>query len=89
MHELSLAMEVCRIAQDHVGADRTDQLLEVGVEIGDDSGVEAGSFEFCLAALLAAPPFGRARPVIDRAKGDALRVCYLEVDDGGPQDRSP
>jgi Zn finger protein HypA/HybF involved in hydrogenase expression len=84
MHELSLAMEVCRIAREHVGAGRTGALLEVGVEVGANSGVETGSFEFCLEALLGAPPFGRARPVIERTAGDALRVCYLEVEDGGP-----
>jgi Zn finger protein HypA/HybF involved in hydrogenase expression len=84
MHEMSLAMEVCRIARDQVGAHMTGRILEVGVEVGDDSGVETGSFEFCLEALLAAPPFGRARPVIDRTRGDELRVRYLEVDDGGP-----
>lgn len=84
MHELSLAMEVCRIAVDHVGLDRTGALLEVGVEVGNDSGVEVGNFEFCLEALLAHPPFGRARPVIERTPGDDLRVRYLEVADDGP-----
>jgi Zn finger protein HypA/HybF involved in hydrogenase expression len=84
VHELSLAMEVCRIAREHVGTERTGALLEVGVEVGDESGVERGSFEFCLEALLAAPPFGRARPVIQRTAGDALRLHYLEVEDGDP-----
>jgi Zn finger protein HypA/HybF involved in hydrogenase expression len=84
MHELSLAMEVCRIAREHVGAGQTADLLEVGVEVGDRSGVEVTSFEFCLEALLTAPPFGRARPVIERTEGDELRIRYLEVDDGSP-----
>lgn len=84
MHEMSLAMEVCRVAREQVGADRTGAVLEVGVEVGDRSGVEMGSFEFCLETLLSAPPFGRARPVIERTPGSELRVRYLEVDDGDP-----
>jgi Zn finger protein HypA/HybF involved in hydrogenase expression len=83
---MSIALEVCRIAEDHVGRDGLADVVEVGVEVGEQAGVEFGSLEFCLEALFSHPPFGRARPVLTRVPGDDLRVLYLEVDDGRPDD---
>lgn len=84
MHELSIAYDICRITQDHVGADGLASVLEVGVEVGANAGIEIDSLEFCLEALFSAPPFGQAVPKIDRLNGDELRVTYVEVEDGGP-----
>ena len=84
MHEMSVAMEVCRIAEEQVGRDAAGDVLTVGVEVGDDAGVEVSSLAFCLEALLAEPPFAGATPVIERRAGDVLRVSYVEVDDGRP-----
>lgn len=81
MHELSIAMEICRITEDTVGADRLGDVVEVGLDVGTDAGVVVPNLEFCLEALLAEPPFGRGRPVITARDGDDLRVTYLEVDD--------
>lgn len=86
MHEMSVALEVCRIAEEYVGADRLPDIVTVGLEVGDRSGLEVDSLEFCLEVLLSAPPFGQARPEIQRQAGDELRVSYLEVDDGSPDD---
>jgi Zn finger protein HypA/HybF involved in hydrogenase expression len=86
MHEMSLALEICRIAEQHVGPDGVGRVKRVGVEVGDDAGVEISSLAFCLEALLTQPPFERATPVIERLPGDVLRVSYLEVDDGRPDD---
>ncbi len=86
MHEMSIAMEVCRIAEANVGADRVGSVVTVTVEVGDDAGVEPDSLEFCLEAVLAAPPFRGAKPVIVRMPGDVLRLSYLEVDDAGRDD---
>jgi Zn finger protein HypA/HybF involved in hydrogenase expression len=86
MHEMSLALEICRIAEQQAGPSGAGQVRTVGVEVGDDAGVEVSSLTFCLEALLAQPPFTQARPVIDRLPGDVLRVSYLEVDDGRPHD---
>ena len=83
---MSIALEVCRITESHVGPAELVNVLEVGVEVGDDAGVEVDSLEFCLEALLSHPPFGRARPCIERTTGDVLRVSYLEVEDGDPDD---
>jgi Zn finger protein HypA/HybF involved in hydrogenase expression len=84
MHEMSIAMEVCSIAEAHVPREQLSCVVEVGLEVGDQAGVEVDSLEFCLEALLSSPPFGNAKPVIDRVAGDVLRVSYLEVDDGRP-----
>jgi Zn finger protein HypA/HybF involved in hydrogenase expression len=86
MHELGLALEVCRMTEERLGSDALAQVRAVGVEIGDDAGIEVGNFEFCLETLLAEPPFQGARPVILRRPGDVLRLAYLEVDDGRPDD---
>ncbi|MDT8435248.1 MAG: hydrogenase maturation nickel metallochaperone HypA [Gemmatimonadota bacterium] len=86
MHELSLAMDVCRITEEHVGRDGLARVREVGLEVGDRSGVELGSFRFCLESLLGAEPFRGAVPNIRRTAGDELRVTYVEIEDGDPAD---
>ncbi len=84
---MSLALEICRITEENVGTDRLGDVRAVVLEVGDDAGVEVSNLTFCLEALLGSPPFGRARPVVEPAEGDTLRVKYLEVEDGGPDDR--
>jgi Zn finger protein HypA/HybF involved in hydrogenase expression len=86
MHEMSLALEICRIAERAVGQERAGQIVEVGVRIGDDAGVEPENLAFCLEVLLSQPPFTKAVPRLIRQPGDVLRVDYLEVDDGRPHD---
>ena len=81
MHEMSVAMEICRIVDEKYDRD-AGTLVTVGVEIGDDAGLELENLEFCLEALLSQPPFGGAKPQFDRKSGDVLRVSYLELDDG-------
>jgi Zn finger protein HypA/HybF involved in hydrogenase expression len=83
VHEMSIALEVCLMAEERVAPERLGRLVAVALDVGDESGVEVGSLEFCLTALLAQPPFGAAAPRIARVPGDALRLTYLEVDDGG------
>ena len=83
MHEMSIALEIARIAHDRLGAS-APQLVTLGVEVGDDAGVEPANLEFCLEAVLATPPFRGAKGTIVRVRGDALQLAYLEVDDGNP-----
>jgi Zn finger protein HypA/HybF involved in hydrogenase expression len=84
MHELSLALEACRIAELRAGPRPASAVLRVAVEIGEDSGIEVENFRFCMEALLDQPPFSGARLELLPASGDDLRVSYLEVDDGRP-----
>jgi Zn finger protein HypA/HybF involved in hydrogenase expression len=86
MHELSIAIEVCRQAEKRLGARESRRLRKVAVAVGDDAGVEAANLAFCLDALLGQPPFGGATAHIDRCSGDVLRVDYYEVDDGDSND---
>lgn len=81
MHELSIAMSVCQMAEDKLGAQALAHVTRVGLRVGDESGVEPSSLEFCLDALLAAPPFRGAKTVITQTLGDDLHLDYLEVDD--------
>lgn len=86
MHEMSVAVEVCRLAEERLSAAELPQLVTVGIDVGDESGLEPDNFLFCLEALLAAPPFRQARPAMTRCRGDVLRVTYLELDDDRPDD---
>jgi Zn finger protein HypA/HybF involved in hydrogenase expression len=83
MHEMSIAMEVCRIAQDHVGFDALPRVREIGLVVGERSGVEPESLLFCLETLLDQPPFEGAKPALEMTPGEELRVSYLDVDDAG------
>lgn len=86
MHELSIALEVCRMTEERVGRQSLGKVVAVGLEVGDQSGVEADNLAFCLGALLTTPPFAGAKAVIDHAVGDVLRLTYLEVDDARADD---
>jgi Zn finger protein HypA/HybF involved in hydrogenase expression len=86
MHELSLALEVCRMAEAHLQPGAVGQLRAVCVEVGNDANVEVENFRFCLEALLDAPPFAGAVPTIVTRPGPDLRLAYLEVDDGRSDD---
>lgn len=86
MHEMSVAVEVCRLAEERLSPAELPQLITVGLDVGDDSGLEPDNLLFCLEALLAAPPFHQARPEMTRCPGDVLRVTYLELDDDRPDD---
>jgi len=86
MHEMSVAVEVCRLAEERLSPAELPQLITVGLDVGDDSGLEPDNLLFCLEALLAAPPFHQARPEMTRCPGDVLRVTYLELDDDRQDD---
>jgi Zn finger protein HypA/HybF involved in hydrogenase expression len=81
MHEMSIALEIARIAEEKLG-DAASGLVGVAVEVGDSAGVEPSSLEFCLEAVFSTPPFAGAQPYIQRCGGDVLRVAWLEIEDG-------
>lgn len=74
------------MAEERLEREQLPLLVTVGLEVGHDAGLEPSNLRFCLEALLAAPPFAGARPVITQLPGDVLRLTYLEVDDGRPDD---
>jgi Zn finger protein HypA/HybF involved in hydrogenase expression len=81
MHEMSLALEVCRLAEEQIGRDALPRVTEVGLEIGDRSGVVADNLAFCLDTLLTRHPFRTARSVIRKSRGEALRLDWIELED--------
>lgn len=81
MHEMSVALEICRLVEEKLTPAQLGGLVTVAVDIGDDCGLEPANLEFCLDAMLAQPPFTGARPLLCRQPGDVLRVSYLEVDE--------
>lgn len=74
------------MTEERTGTSGAAAVRAVGLEVGDDAGVEIANLQFCLETLLAEPPFAGARPVILRRSVDVLRLAYLEVDDGRPDD---
>ena len=86
MHELSLALEVCRLAGDVMAREHATSVRSIGVAVGADAGIELENFRFCLDALLLEPPFVGARAELQPVPGDVLRLSFVEVDDGRPDD---
>lgn len=84
MHEMSIALEICRMAAERVGQDRTATVRAVGLDLGQEAGVDPDSLRLWLDVLLADPPFHGARPEISLQPGDTLRLSYLTVDDDTP-----
>jgi Zn finger protein HypA/HybF involved in hydrogenase expression len=82
---MSFAMEIARIAEAKLKGS-AHQLVTIAVDVGDNAGVEYSSLEFCLEAVFATPPFRGAKPHIVPCTGDVLRVAWLEIDDGSPED---
>ena len=81
MHEMSIALEVCRIAEEQVGPGAVARVREIGLVVGHRSGVEPDSLRFCLDALLEQPPFRGAHAALELTPGEDLRVAYLDLDD--------
>ncbi len=75
-----------RLAAEAAASPGGVRLVALGLEVGEDAGVELESFRFCMQALLASAPFGGAHVALTRVPGDALRLSYLEIDDAGAND---
>ncbi|HSU13407.1 hypothetical protein [Longimicrobium sp.] len=88
MHEMSVAVEVCRIAEERVGAALLRSITAIGVEVGDRSGLDLARLGLCLGTLLGAPPFGHARPAITLHPGHDLRVAWVDIDQGDAGNRA-
>ncbi|MBI2406771.1 MAG: hydrogenase maturation nickel metallochaperone HypA [Gemmatimonadetes bacterium] len=86
MHELSLAIEIGRLAEEKLGA-TAPRCVAVGVDVGTESGVEPSALGFCLESVFSDPPWRGARAVLSCPPGDVFQVTWLEVeDDDGPND---
>jgi Zn finger protein HypA/HybF involved in hydrogenase expression len=74
------------MAGDVLERERGVAVRAIGVEVGTEAGVELENFRFCLDALLTEPPFAGARAELEQVSGEALRLTFVEVDDGRPDD---
>lgn len=82
MHDLSLALEVCRRAEEVLVEAGGVSVRGLAVEVGEDAGVEIENFRFCLDALMRSPPFTGTRAELLPVGGSDLRIAWVEVDDG-------
>lgn len=82
MHDLSMALEVCRRAEEVMVGSGGVSVRALAVEVGDDAGVEIENFRFCLEALMLSPPFVGAQAELVLVGGADLRLTWVEVDDG-------
>lgn len=78
---MSVALEICRMAEERVGLDTLAMVSALALEVGDQSGIEPANLEFCLDVLLGQPPFRGAKVLVNRTPGDTLRLDYIEIDD--------
>ena len=81
-----MPLTICQMAEARLGPVSCAQLRTVGIEVGDDAGLEYVNLQFCLETLLRQPPFGHARLDLQRRTGDVLNLAYLEVDDADSHD---
>lgn len=81
MHELSVALEICRVLEGQLTETQLPQLVTIGLDVGEAYELELANLTFCLDTLLAQPPFAGAAVAVSRVPGADLRVGYLEIDD--------
>ena len=77
-------MEICRVIETRLEPAQLPQLVALGLDVGDDTTLEVSNLQFCLATLLANPPFAGAEVSIARSGGRDTRVTFLEIDDERP-----
>jgi hydrogenase nickel incorporation protein HypB len=63
---MSVALEICRMAEERVGPDTLALISALALEVGDQSGVEPANLEFWLDVLPGQPPFRGAKVVMNR-----------------------
>jgi hydrogenase nickel incorporation protein HypA/HybF len=81
MHELSLAIEVIRIAEIEARKIMAKSIHEISIEVGDLCGVEADSFKSALELLARNTLLGEARINIIRSPGKGkCNSCNLEFE---------
>jgi Zn finger protein HypA/HybF involved in hydrogenase expression len=86
VHELSLAIEIGRLAEEKLG-DSVARCVRVGVDVGTHSGVEPSALEFCLEAVFSHPPWKGAKAVLSCPPSDIFQVTWFEIeDDDSPPD---
>jgi Zn finger protein HypA/HybF involved in hydrogenase expression len=81
MHEFSVATEICRLVEERAAPLPATAVVAIGLEMGDESGLEPDNLIFCLDTLLGTEPFAGATTELVRTPGREMRLTYVEVDD--------
>jgi hydrogenase nickel incorporation protein HypA/HybF len=66
MHELSIAEDILEIVKQNVPRDELKDIMNINVKIGDMSGVEADSLEFCFRAITSDTQLKNAKLIIGK-----------------------
>jgi hydrogenase nickel incorporation protein HypA/HybF len=81
MHELSLAMEVIEMTQREAGKNGVSTILEIQVEVGDLSGIEADVFQSALEMVVKDTLLENSLVRIIRSPGKGkCSACNLEFE---------
>jgi hydrogenase nickel incorporation protein HypA/HybF len=87
MHEMGIANSILEAVHKELQRYPTHRAARVGVRIGEFSGVDSGSLQFCFEALVKGTGFEPLELEIewcraaDGKAGDELNLAYLELDD--------
>ena len=90
MHEISLAVEVIKLAQHEAEKNKARSVSEITIEVGNFSGVEAQAFEEALGLLSEGSMLEKASLNIVRIKGRGVcHACEKEFDMNQRTDTCP
>ena len=86
MHEMGIANSILEAVHKELQRYPEHRVAKVGVRIGEFSGVDSGSLEFCFEALVKGTELEPVEleiewcRVADGKAGDELDLAYLELD---------
>lgn len=90
MHELTLAGEVIKIAEDEAKKNHALSVTEITIEVGSLSGIEVEAFEFALSILKEDSLLEKAHLNIVRINGTGIcSDCGREFEMSRRMDRCP
>src|SRR5689334_8567636 len=75
MHELGIAQGILDIVRQYVPASRAAAVRGVTLKLGEMSGVQPESLEFCFGAIVAGTPYAGAFLAIERVPAKGRCTC--------------
>lgn len=86
MHEMGIANSILEAVHQELHRHPGHRAAKVGLRIGEYAGVDRGSLEFCLEALVKGTPLEPLEVAIEFCsvangrRGDELELAYLELE---------
>jgi hydrogenase nickel insertion protein HypA len=81
MHEFSLASEVIKLAECEAEKNKALAVIEITIEVGSFSGIEAEAFESALGLISEGSVLEKARLNIVKTSGKEFRVVSLMIEE--------